>query len=49
MTRAEMLARISSAELTAWMALYRVEEEERRAAADAAPAPEQQHLTGPPS
>jgi hypothetical protein len=29
MTRAEMLARMSSAELTAWMALYRIEEEER--------------------
>ena len=35
MTRAEMLARISSAELTARMALYRIEEEERRAEAAA--------------
>lgn len=34
MTRAEMLARMSSAELTGWMALYRVEAQER--AADAA-------------
>lgn len=37
MTRAEMLARISSAELTAWMALYRIEQEERlKADAEAA-------------
>lgn len=29
MTKAEMLARISSRELTEWMALYRIEAEER--------------------
>lgn len=39
MTRAEMLARISSTELTEWMALYRIEEEER-AAAEQDPADE---------
>ncbi|CAG6392779.1 hypothetical protein [Actinacidiphila cocklensis] len=40
MTRAEMLARISSAELTEWMALYRIEDEERQAAEqDPADAP----------
>lgn len=32
MTVAEMLARISARELSEWMALYRVEEDERAAA-----------------
>lgn len=42
MTRAEMLARISSAELTDWMALYRIEEEERTAAEDERPPAQQE-------
>lgn len=32
MTAAELLARISSRELSEWMALYRVEADERKAA-----------------
>jgi hypothetical protein len=39
MTRAEMLARISSWELSQWMVLYRIEDEERKA--DQAAVPEQ--------
>jgi hypothetical protein len=35
MTAAEMLARISSRELTEWRALYRIEHAERAAAANA--------------
>lgn len=35
MTAAEMLARISSRELSEWMALYRIEDAERSAAAEA--------------
>jgi len=31
MTRAELLRRVDSRELTDWMLLYRVEEEERKA------------------
>lgn len=43
MTAAELLARISSRELEEWRALYRVEEEERKAdaVARAAQAPGQ--------
>jgi hypothetical protein len=39
MTRAEMLARITSAELSEWMALYRIEHEERQAEEESAPKP----------
>lgn len=35
MSRARMLAEMSSAELSGWMALYRVEAEERLADAEA--------------